>query len=90
MENIKKKIFTSVIWRFCEQFSTQIVSFLVSIVLARLLGPEEFGTIALLTIFIALSECIVNSGFGRALIQKKNADELDFNSVFYFSISSFS
>lgn len=86
MENIKKKIFTSVIWRFCEQFSSQIVSFLVSIVLARLLGPKEFGTIALLTIFIALSGCIVNSGFGQALIQKKDADELDFNSVFYFSI----
>lgn len=86
MENIKKKIFTSVIWRFCEQFSSQIVSFLVSIVLARLLGPKEFGTVALLTIFIALSECIVNSGFGSALIQKKNADELDFNSVFYFSV----
>lgn len=86
MENIKKKIFTSVIWRFCEHFSAQIVNFIISIVLARLLGPEDFGTIALLTIFIALSGCIVNSGFGAALIQKKDADELDFNSVFYFSI----
>lgn len=86
MNSLKRTIITSVIWRFCEQFSTQIVSLVISIVLARLLGPEEFGTIALLTIFIEISACLVNSGFGSALIQKKNADELDFNSVFYFSI----
>ena len=83
--NLKQKVISGVIWRSVEQFGIQIVNFIVAIVLARLLGPDAFGTIALLTIFIALSEVIANAGFGQALIQKKNADDLDFNSVFYFS-----
>lgn len=84
-DNLKSKVIIGVIWRTIEQFGVQIVNFGVAIILARLLGPEAFGTIALLTIFIALSEVIANAGFGQALIQKKDADDLDFNSVFYFS-----
>ena len=84
-DNLKLKVITGVIWRTIEQFGVQTVNFGVAIILARLLGPEAFGTIALLTIFIALSEVIANAGFGQALIQKKDADDLDFNSVFYFS-----
>lgn len=83
--DLKSKVIIGVIWRTTEQFGVQIVNFGVAIILARLLGPEAFGTIALLTIFIALSEVIANAGFGQALIQKKDADDLDFNSVFYFS-----
>ena len=83
--NLKQKVISGVIWRSVEQFGIQIVNFIVAIVLARLLGPDAFGTIALLTIFIALSEVIANAGFGQALIQKKDADDLDFNSVFYFN-----
>lgn len=83
--NLKQKVISGVFWRIFEQFGVQIVNFIVAIVLARLLGPDAFGTIALLTIFIALSEVIANAGFGQALIQKKDADDLDFNSVFYFS-----
>lgn len=70
-ENLKSKVMTGGIWRSIEQFSVQIVNFGVAIILARLLGPEAFGTIALLTIFIALSEVIANAGFGQALIKKK-------------------
>ncbi len=85
--SLKKKVISGVLWRFAEQFGTQIITFVVSVVLARILGPEEFGTVALLTIFLALSSCLVNSGFGTALIQKKDADDLDYNSVFYLSLS---
>lgn len=64
----------------------QGVSFFISMILARLLTPDDYGTIALLTIFISISQVFVDSGFGNALIQKKNATEEDFNSVFYLSL----
>ncbi len=74
------------IWRFAERCGAQGIAFIVSIVLARLLTPAEYGTVALLTIFIAIFQVFVDSGMGTALIQKKNADQLDFSSVFYFNI----
>lgn len=64
----------------------QGVSFVVTMVLARLLTPEDYGAVALLTIFIALSSVLVDSGFGNALVQKKETTEADFNSVFYLSL----
>ena len=69
-----------------ERGGTQGIQFIVQIVLARLLLPEEYGVIALLTIFIALANVFVQSGFNTALIQKKNADEADFSSVFFLSL----
>lgn len=74
------------IWRFAERCGAQFVSFVVSIVLARILTPEDYGTIALVTVFTAILQVFVDSGLGTALIQKKNADDLDFSSVFYFNI----
>lgn len=85
--NMKSKVLTGLIWKFSERIGAQIVSFIVSIVLARLLMPEDYGTIALVTVFISLSDVFVQSGFGQALIQKIDADELDFSSVFYFNIA---
>lgn len=73
-------------WRFAERCGAQSVSLVVSVVLARLLEPEDYGTIALITVFIALFNVFVDSGFGNALIQKKNADDLDFSTVFFFNI----
>lgn len=63
-----------------------MVSFLVSIVLARLLLPEDYGVIALVTVFTSILQVFVDSGLGTALVQKKNADEVDFSSVFYFNV----
>lgn len=74
------------VWRFLERFGAQIVSFVVSIVLARLLDPDVYGTTALVTVFTTILNVFVDSGFGNALIQKKDADDLDFSSVFYFNI----
>lgn len=73
-------------WRIGESSGAQLVSFLVSIVLARLLAPEDYGVIALVTVFTSILQVFVDSGLGTALVQKKNADEADFSSVFYFNV----
>lgn len=83
---LKQKVVKGFAWALLERFSTQGVSFVVSLVLARLLTPADYGTIALLTIFIAISGVLADSGFGQALIQKKEATETDFNSVFWLSL----
>jgi len=83
-----KKVLTNLIWRFLERSGAQIVNFVVTIILARLLSPEHYGTIALVTVFITILQTFVDSGFGNALIQKKDADDLDFSSVFYFNMVS--
>lgn len=74
-------------WRFAERVGAHGVSFVVSIILARILAPEVYGTIALVTVFTTILNVFVDSGLGSALIQKKNADDLDFSSVFFFNIS---
>lgn len=84
--DIKQKTISGLFWRFAERCGAQGVSFIVSIVLARLLAPNDYGLIAMITVFITISQVFVDSGMGNALIQKKNADNLDFSSVFYFNI----
>ena len=78
-------VISNFIWRFAERCGAQLVTFIVSIVLARILAPEDYGTIALVTVFTTILQVFVDSGLGTALIQKKNADDLDFSSVFYFN-----
>lgn len=80
-------VMSNFIWRLAERFGAQGVAFVVSIVLARLLAPEAYGTIALVTVFIQILNVFIDSGFGNALIQKKDADDLDFSTVFYFNIA---
>lgn len=82
----KTKIISSLFWKLLERGGTQGIQFLVQIVLARLLNPEEFGLIAIVMVFIHLSQIFVQSGFNTALIQKKDADEKDFSSIFYLNI----
>lgn len=81
----KMTVISNLVWRFAERCGAQLVSFIVSIVLARILVPEDYGTIALVTVFTAILQVFVDSGLGTALIQKKDADEIDFSSVFYFN-----
>lgn len=84
---LQKQVFSGLVWKFGERIGAQVVSFVVSIILARLLMPSDYGVIALITIFIDIANVFVSSGFGSALVQKKDADNLDFSSVFYFSIA---
>lgn len=83
----KKIVFKNFIWRFAERCGAQLVTFIVSIVLARILAPEDYGTIALVTVFTTILQVFVDSGLGTALIQKKEADDLDFSSVFFFNFA---
>ena len=82
----KSEVLSSLIWKLMERGGTQGIQFIVQIVLARLLLPEDYGLIALVSIFILVANVFVQSGFNTALIQKKDADELDFSSVFYLSL----
>lgn len=86
MSKDRAGVVTNFFWRFAEQCGAQGVSFVVSILLARLLVPEDYGSIALVTVFTTILNVFIDSGLGSALIQKKNADELDFSSVFFFNI----
>ena len=81
----KISVFQNFLWRFAERCGAQLVTFIVSIVLARILSPEDYGQIALITVFTTIMQVFVDSGLGTALIQKKDADDLDFSSVFYFN-----
>lgn len=83
---MSSKIITGFIWKFAERSSAQAITFILSIILARLLSPNDYGIIAILLVFITIADVFVNAGFGNALIQKKNADNLDFSSVFYCSL----
>lgn len=83
---MKQRIMSGLFWKFGERITAQFVSLVVSIILARLLTPSDYGAVALVMVFITLANVFVASGFGTALIQKKNADELDFSSVFYINI----
>lgn len=80
------KVIKGLFWKFAEKIGAQGVGFIVSLCLARLLSPSDYGLISLITIFISVSSVLVSSGFGNALIQKKNTDDEYFSSVFYFNI----
>lgn len=85
-ESLKKKTVNGVIWSAIDRFSTQGIQFVFSILIARLLMPSDYGVIAMLGIFLAVSNTFVDSGFGAALVQKANRTETDFSTVFYFNI----
>ena len=82
----KKVVFSNLLWRFAERISAQLVSFIVSIILARMLDPIAYGTVALITVFTMILQVFVDSGLGNALIQKKDADNVDFSTVFFTNI----
>ena len=81
------KVFSNFLWRFFERCGAQAVTLIVSIVLARILDPSVYGVLALVTVFTTILQAFVDSGLGNALIQKKDADDLDFSSVFYFNMA---
>ena len=85
--NSKESITSNLFWRLFERFGAQGVTFAVSIVLARILDPNVYGIVALVTIFTSVMQVFVDSGLGNALIQKKDADDLDFSTVFFFNFA---
>ncbi|MCR4734718.1 MAG: lipopolysaccharide biosynthesis protein [Treponema sp.] len=84
-ENIKKKTKIGMVWNTLERFSVQIVSFVIGIILARLLTPEDYGTVGLLTVFLTISNVFIDSGFSKGLIQKIDRTEQDFSTTLIFN-----
>ena len=80
-----KTVTTNFLWRFAERSGAQLVSFVVAVILARLLAPEVFGTVALVTVFTTVLNVFVDSGLGNALIQKKK----EFSVILYFLCLAF-
>ena len=81
-ESLKQKTLKGVGWSFADNIATQGITFLVGLVLARLITPEEYGLIGIILIFVAVFDSIVNCGFSNALIRKNDADDMDYNTVF--------
>lgn len=86
--NLKQKTVSGLLWSFVDTFAGQGISFIVGIVLARILSPREFGLIGMITIFIAISQSFIDSGFSQALIRKKDCSSEDYSTVFYFNLAT--
>lgn len=84
--SIKKQTFNGVIWRILEIGGTHLIQLLIGIFLARLILPEQFAAIAMLSIFFAVAQTFINSGFSTALLRKNDRTQVDCSTVFYFNI----
>lgn len=85
-ENIKDKAVKGVGWSFVDNVASSGITFLVGLILARLLTPAEYGIMAMIAIFIAISNSIIDSGFSNALVRKINIQRIDYNTVFFFNL----
>lgn len=85
-KGLKQKLATGILWKTLEEACAKAVGLIVSIVLARLLVPEDYAVIALIAVMLAIMDVFINSGLPSALIQKKDADDVDFSSVLYVNI----
>lgn len=83
--SLQMKTIDGVLWKFAERFCAQLVGFLIMVVLARLLTPADFGIIAVVLIFVSFCNVFVDAGFNVGLIQKHDADELDYSTILWFS-----
>lgn len=84
--SLKAQALSGMLWSFIQQFSSQIISFIVSIVLARILLPSDFGLIAIIAVFVSLGTALVNSGMTQSLIRTIDPEEEDYTAVFYFNL----
>lgn len=82
---LKNKAVNGVIWSFIERFSVQGVVFVLDLIIARLIGPDNYGLIAMLAIFMSISQVFIDGGFSSALIQRKERSEADYSTVFYIN-----
>ena len=88
MSSLKTKTISGLTWSFIDNIAQKGLTFIIGIILARLLLPEEFGIIGMITIFIAVSTSFINSGFGSALIRKQKCTDTDYSTVFYFNLAT--
>lgn len=83
---VRNKTISGAFWKFGERILTELIHFSISIILARILMPNDYGLVALVSVFIVLCDKLIICGFATSLIQKKDADQIDFSSVLYFSL----
>jgi O-antigen/teichoic acid export membrane protein len=83
---LKEKTISGMIWSFSDSMAGQVIQFIVGLILARILTPAEFGLVGMITVFIAVSQSFIDSGFSQALIRKPDVSENDYSTVFYFNI----
>lgn len=83
---LKKKTIIGTFWSAIDRFSVQGINFILSLIIARLLNPSDYGIIAMISLFLTLSNTFVDSGFANALIRKNDRTETDNSTVFYFNI----
>ncbi len=86
MSSLKEKTVSGVKWNAIGRLSSQLISFVIGILLARLLSPSDYGVVGMLSIFFAIAQTFIDSGFGSALIRKNDCSEDDFSTAFYFNI----
>lgn len=86
-DELKGKIIRSFFWKILERGGLQIIQFVIAVLIARMLIPEDYGVVALVTVFISIATIFVKSGLSTALVQKKNATQVEFSSVFFYSLS---
>lgn len=85
-DNLKHDTVKGLFWSSVERFSVQGVSFVVMLVIARILDPADYGLVGMLSIFMAIAQCLIDSGFSNALIRKQDRTDVDNNTVFYFNL----
>lgn len=86
MDSIKKQTIKSAKWSAIEKLGLEVIQFVLGIIMARLLTPQDYGAVGMLAIFIAISTTFIDGGFSNALIRKKNVDEKDYSTIFYFNL----
>ena len=84
----KEQVLGGLFWKVMENGGSQGIQFVISIILARLLSPDEYGIINIVLIFVTIANVIVQNGFGTALVQKQQVDERDYSSVFYVNLAA--
>lgn len=85
-DNLKKKTITAILWSGFEKIGSQITQFVISIIIARILFPRDYGLIGMLAIFFVVSNCFIEGGFSEALVQSKTTRKIDYSTIFYFNI----
>lgn len=84
--SLRRKTLAGLIWTFSQQFGVQFISFFITIILARILAPSEFGLIAMLSVFISIGNSLMESGLTSSLIRATDADQKDYSTIFFFNL----
>ncbi len=86
--SLRKQAISGLVWTFAQQFGSQLIGFVVSMILARILLPEEFGLIGMIAVFLAVGKSLIDAGLTQSLIRSRNSDQEDYSTVFFFNLAA--